>query len=187
MTTHVASPTPAPTANRPTAIALVVPAAIGAVVALTLGLYGRLHVPTGETILPIEVSSLLYLKSVLTSAGALLAVGQLVSAYGLYRLPTPPTWLAPAHRWSGTAAFVLTLPVAYHCLWSLGFQQTTTRVLVHSVLGCAFYGVFATKMLVLHNRRVPAWALPVAGGALVVVLTGVWYTSALWYLTTFAA
>ena len=50
---------------------------------------------------------------------------------------------------AGTAAFVVYLPVAYHCLWSLGFQDTDTRVLAHSLLGCAFYGAMATKLLAL--------------------------------------
>ena len=30
--------------------------------------------------------------------------------------PFMPRWVPFLHRWSGTAAFVLTLPVAYHCL-----------------------------------------------------------------------
>jgi hypothetical protein len=34
-----------------------------------------------------------------------------------------PAWLGTAHRLTGTLAFLLTLPVAYHCLWALGFQD----------------------------------------------------------------
>lgn len=33
----------------------------------------------------------------------------------------------------------------------------------------------------LHSRRLPGWALPVAGGTLAIVLGVLWYTSALWY------
>ena len=80
-------------------------------------------------------------------------------------------------------AFLLTLPVAYHCLWALGFQSFTTRQLVHSILGCAFYGVFTTKMLMLRSARLPGWALPVTGGLLAAVLTGLWLTSSLWFFT----
>lgn len=55
-------------------------------------------------------------------------------------------WVPAAHRRLGTVAFLLTLPVAYHCLWALGFCDTDTPVLAHSIRGCAFYGAFVTKM-----------------------------------------
>ena len=93
--------------------------------------------------------------------------------------------VAQTHRWSGTLAFLLTLPVAFHCLWALGFETTTTRVLIHSILGCAFYGAFATKMLVLHSERMPPKALPIAGGVLAALLTGLWFTSSLWFFQNF--
>jgi hypothetical protein len=93
------------------------------------------------------------------------------------------TWMPAVHRWSGTFAFLLTLPVAYHCLWALGFRHTGTRQLVHGVLGCAFYGAFTTKMLALRNRHLPAWAIPAIGGTLVALLTGLWLTSSLWFFT----
>ena len=72
---------------------------------------------------------------------------------------------------------------AYHCLWALGFKDTDTRVLAHSILGCAFYGAFTTKMLVLRSDTAPRWALPVMGGALVAILTAIWLTSSLWFFT----
>ena len=103
------------------------------------------------------------------------------------RLPlvgAKPRWLPTFHRWSGTAAFLVTLPVAYHCLWSLGFRDTDARVLAHSLLGCAFYGAFATKLLVLRAARLPGWALPLVGGSLVTMLTGIWLTSSLWFFST---
>ena len=61
--------------------------------------------------------------------------------------------------------------------------MTTSRVLVHSLLGCAFYGAFTTKLLVLRSDRVPGWALPVFGGIVVVLMVGLWFTSSLWYFT----
>ncbi|MFT5201621.1 MAG: hypothetical protein ACI9C1_000999 [Candidatus Aldehydirespiratoraceae bacterium] len=76
-------------------------------------------------------------------------------------------------------AFVLTRPVAYQCLWALGFKTTDGRVLFHSRFGCAFYGAFATKTLVLHSKKMPGWALPGAGASLVVLLTAIWATSSL--------
>jgi hypothetical protein len=160
---------------------------VGAAVALSLGAYGRFHTPTGAAVAPFQLDQLLLVKSVLATAGAGLALFQLASAlwmYGRLRfLPASPSWLGPTHRWSGTATFLVTLPVAYHCLWGLGFQTTTTRVMIHSLLGCAFYGAFTTKLLALRSSRLPGWALPVIGGSLVTLLVGLWLSSALWYFS----
>ena len=59
------------------------------------------------------------------------------------------------HRISGRLAFLLSLPVAYHCLYQLAFQDTTTRVLLHSMLGCAFYGAFAAKVVIVRTPSLP--------------------------------
>jgi hypothetical protein len=75
------------------------------------------------------------------------------------------------------------VPVALHCVWSLGFETTTPRVLVHSVAGCAFYGAYAAKMLGLRLRGLPGWALPVLGGTVFALFVVVWSTSALWFFT----
>jgi hypothetical protein len=72
--------------------------------------------------------------------------------------------------------------VAYHCLWSLGFQDTDTRVLVHSLLGCAIYGAFAAKVTIVRSKGLPGIALPVAGGIMFTVLVGAWLTSAYWFI-----
>ena len=93
--------------------------------------------------------------------------------------------MPPAHRLSGTLAFLLTIPVAYHCLWALGFQyQEGTRILVHGVAGCFFFGALATKVLTVNSRRMPKWALPVMGGALFTALVVIWASSALWFFRT---
>lgn len=162
-------------------------AAAGGVVALAIGTYGRVHTPTGQGIATFGFPAVLPMKAWFATGAFALALVQLLSALRMWdriSIPRrPPAWLGAAHRWSGTAAFVLTLPVAYHCLWALGFQQTTARVLAHSILGCAFYGAFTTKMLALRSDRMPAWSLPVLGGGLVAVLTGLWLTSSLWFFT----
>ena len=88
------------------------------------------------------------------------------------------------HRWSGRLAFVCTLPVAFHCIFILGFETTSTRVLVHSVVGSFFYGVFAVKVFAVREHALPGWALPVVGGTLFGVLALLWSTSSLWYFTT---
>jgi hypothetical protein len=170
---------------------LIAAAAAGGAIALALGTYGRVHEPTGGTITTFGFPSLLAMKAWLATAAAGLALAQLVSALAMWgRLPgvtSVPAWLGPVHRWSGTAAFVVSLPVAYHCLWALGFQDTGARQLAHSLFGTAFYGAFATKLLVLRIAARPGWALPVIGGLLVTLLTGVWLTSSLWFFSTFGS
>jgi hypothetical protein len=170
---------------------LIAAAAAGGAIALALGTYGRVHEPTGGTITTFGFPSLLAMKAWLATAAAGLALAQLVSALAMWgRLPgvtSVPAWLGPVHRWSGTAAFVVSLPVAYHCLWALGFQDTEARQLAHSLFGTAFYGAFATKLLVLRIAARPGWALPVIGGLLVTLLTGVWLTSSLWFFSTFGS
>jgi hypothetical protein len=169
------------------AVPLLVAAVAGASVAVALGTYGRVHEPTGDAIATFGFPAVLPMKAWFTTAVAVLALAQLASALAMWgRLPgvrASSGWVAPVHRWSGTVAFVVSLPVAYHCLWSLGFQDTDTRVLVHSLLGCAFYGAFATKLLALRIERLPAWALPAIGGTLVTCLTAIWLTSSLWFFT----
>ena len=85
------------------------------------------------------------------------------------------------HRWSGRLAFVCTLPVAYHCIFKLGFQSGDARVLLHSLLGSAFFGAYAAKVLIIRMRRYAVWVIPTAGGLLFTTLIVVWYTSALWF------
>jgi Family of unknown function (DUF6529) len=186
----MATPEPPPLHRRapvPGTLPLLAASIAGAAVALALGTYGNVHEPTGDSIATFGFPAVLPMKAWFGTAVFALALAQLVSALALWgRLPgvrSAPGWLAPVHRWSGTAAFVVSLPVAYHCLWSLGFQDTDARVLAHSLLGCAFYGAFATKLLALRIDGLPRWALPVIGGLLVTCVTGLWFTSSLWFFT----
>jgi hypothetical protein len=87
------------------------------------------------------------------------------------------------HRWSGRLAVLFTLPVAFHCIFILGFQTTNARVLAHSILGSFVYGVFTVKVFFVHDPRHPRWVLPVVGGTMAAVLSSLWATSALWYFT----
>src|SRR5262245_34296115 len=106
-----------------TAAALIAPALAGGAVAVALGVYGRVHDHTFRPIFDLGFPSLQAMKAWLATGAVALAAFQLVSALAMYgRLPfwrRPPTWLPVAHRWSGTGAFLLSLPVAYHCLWAL--------------------------------------------------------------------
>lgn len=160
----------------------------GGAVAVALGVYGRMHHPTYRAIADLGFPSLLAMKSWLTTFATALALFQLVSAlrmYGRVGARSTSKWLPVAHRWSGTAAFVVSLPVAYHCLWSLGFATDRgARPIVHGLLGCAFYGAMATKLLALRATRLPKWSIPVIGATLVTTLTGVFLTSSLWFFTT---
>jgi hypothetical protein len=166
----------------------VVPSLVGALVALTLGVYGRLHNPTSYAINIAGFSSPGAVKSWLATGAfvfALVQVGSALVMYGKVPRVAAPSWIGGLHRWSGRAAFLLAVPVAVHCLYALGFQHYSTRVLVHSLLGCAFFGAFTIKMLVLPKSDLPNWTLPALGALVFTALTGVWFTSAYWFFSTF--
>ena len=167
---------------------LVVPSLIGALVALTLGIYGRLHHPTGIAINIAGFSSPGSVKSWLATAATAFALIQVASALVMYgKVPrvTAPSWIGGLHRWSGRLAFLLAVPVAIHCLYALGFQNYSTRVLVHSLAGCAFFGAFTVKMLILPKRGLPGWVLPAVGALAFTLLVVIWLTSAFWFFSTF--
>jgi len=167
---------------------IVVPSLIGALVALTLGIYGRLHHPTGIAVNIAGFSSPGYVKSWLATvatAFALVQVGSALVMYGKVPHVAAPSWIGGLHRWSGRLAFLLAVPVAIHCLYALGFQNYSTRVLLHSLFGCAFFGAFTVKMLILPKRGLPGWVLPVVGALVFTLLVAIWFTSAYWFFSTF--
>ena len=168
--------------------AVIIPLLVGAGVAVVLGVYGQAHDPTGRALFTMFFTATINLKVWFATLSLLFGVFQLLSAlrlYGKIKIPRDmPSWLGQAHRLSGTLAFLVSLPVAYHCLWGLGFAtEGGSRRVWHSIFGCAFYGAFAAKVLIVRSRRMPNWALPVVGGLTFAVLVLVWYTSALWYFT----
>jgi Family of unknown function (DUF6529) len=170
-----------------TTAAFVVPALVGAAVAVALGVYGRLHDPAGRALDPPVFSSALTFKVWMTTGSATLAVLQVLSALAMYgRLPrlAARPWLGVVHRYSGRLAFLLAVPVAVHCLYALGFQTYEPRVLVHSLVGCLFFGAFTVKMLALSKRGLAGWVLPLLGGLVFAGLVVLWLTSSLWFFTT---
>ena len=160
---------------------LAVPLLAFALFSLTAGLLAR-HQPRSKGYFRLFFSDPVHLKAGFASAAVALACFQLFSAAWIFRkLPwTRPRWIGRAHRWSGRLALLCTLPVAYHCIFKLGFQRPDGRVLAHSLLGCAVYGAFAAKVTIVRLHRFAAPVLPLAGGLLFAVLVGVWYTSSVW-------
>jgi hypothetical protein len=173
-------------------LGLVVAAGLGSLVAVGLGVYGRFHEPAGAALNIAGFSSGIAAKAWLATGAFLLALVQLWSAAALFgrlgrrwrEVGGAPDWVAGLHRWSGRAAVLLTVPVAVHCLYALGFEGSTPRVLVHSLAGCFLYGAFVAKMLVLQQPRSPRWSLPLLGGLLFTTLTAVWLSSAVWFFST---
>jgi hypothetical protein len=165
---------------------LIIPLAIGAGVSVALGVYGRVHTPTGIAVSVAGFSGPLTVKVWLATVAVALAVVQMFTALAIYgRLPgVRGAWLGPLHRWSGRIAFLFTIPVVVHCLYALGFSDYSPRLLAHSLLGCLFFGAFTTKMLVLTRKGLAGWVLPFFGGLVFTALVGVWSTSALWFFTT---
>lgn len=177
----------APRTSTSGLVAILLTGAVGSAVAVALGVYGRVHEPAGFALNLAGFSGTLAVKIWLTTAAVTLAVVQFGSAlvmYGKLRGVIGPPWIGTLHRWSGRVAVLLTVPVVVHCLYALGFQFATPRVLAHSLLGCFFFGAFTTKMLLLTRRGLPGGALPVVGGLLFTAMVGLWLTSALWVLTT---
>jgi Family of unknown function (DUF6529) len=163
----------------------------GAVVALLVGVFGKTHDPTLDGTTTLGFATVIEMKVVLSAVVGVLALLQVVGALWLYgKLGIkPPAWLGRAHRTSGAITLLLTLFVAYHCLWALGLETGTvhgeavpTRTVVHGVLGCAVIGALVVKVVAVRSRRVSGWFLPVAGGLLFALLMVVVLTSALWYV-----
>ncbi len=168
-------------------IALVL--ASGAATTVILGVYAKLHPAGGQGTFKILFDSMLAFKSWFTTAAMVLAFAQLLTGLRVRdQLPWPrttPIWLTDVHRLLGTLTLLVSLPVAYHCLWALGFTFSGVggRVFWHSVAGCAFYGMFVSKMLAVRIDRLPRWLIPVLGGVAFSLLVVVWVTSAAYYLT----
>jgi Family of unknown function (DUF6529) len=131
-------------------------------------------------------SDTLHMKAWLITAVLLLGLGQLLTASRIYqvvRFPPKGRFYHVVHRWSGRTAILLTLPVAYHCIFMLGFATNDTRVYIHSLLGSFLYGVLVAKLFIVHSNGFRGWVLPLAGGVLFSILVGLWLTSAFWFFS----
>jgi hypothetical protein len=178
---------------RGVAAKLLVPLLAGAAVAVALGVYGGVHDPTGDQPYSLFFTTTLQLKVWFACVAVFFALIQILTAlriYGRIKVPrTQPSWLGDVHRLSGALAFGFTLPVAYQCLWGIGFQSTdmpgadSVRVLVHSIAGCFLYGAIVTKVFFVREKGLPGWALPLAGGTAFTAFVVIWVTSALYFFT----
>ncbi len=166
--------------------------AAGAVVAVLVGVFGRLHDPSLDGTTTLGFKTVIAMKVVVATVVGVLAVLQLIGALWMYgKLGiSAPSWLGNAHRASGVIALALGLFVAYHCLFALGLEYGTihggekvsTRTFVHGLLGCAVMGAIVVKVVAVRSKRAPGWFLPVAGGLLFTLLIVAVLTSALWYV-----
>lgn len=166
--------------------------AAGAVVALLVGVFGKAHDPTLDGTTTLWFDTVIDMKVVLSFVIGVLVVLQLLGALWMYgKLGIPaPSWVGPAHRTAGTVALILSVFVAYHCLWALGLEsgryadgdKVPLRTVVHGVLGCAVIGAILVKVVAVRSRRSPRWFLPLAGGLLFALLVTVVLTSAVWYV-----
>ncbi|MFW6720644.1 DUF6529 family protein [Streptomyces sp. MAR4 CNY-716] len=159
--------------------------------AVAIWLIGDHHTPEYTTSLfGEEGEAAVTLKARLGTALFGLAVLQLLLALWMYgRLPGLTAGSRPVritHRVLGWGAFILSVPIAYHCVRTYGVETTDTRVHLHSIAGCALYGAFVAKVLVVRSRRLPGWLLPAAGGALFVAIGLLWYSAALWALNDYS-
>jgi hypothetical protein len=168
--------------------------AVGAVVALLLGVFGKVHNPKLTGAITLGFGSVIDMKVVLTCVIGVLVLVQLVGAllmYGKLGIAAPG-WVGTAHRVTGIITIVLAVLVAYDCLWALGLETGSfangepvpLRTMVHGVLGCAVFGAVVVKVVAVRSRRAPGWFLPVAGGLLFSLLVAVVLTSAVWYIST---
>jgi hypothetical protein len=143
---------------------------------------------TYTDILTSVFSSTIAAKAWLASIAGVFALVQIATGARIFGklkriVPIPPPYVNRVHRWSGRLAVLFTLPVAFHCIFILGFQTSSTRVLVHSIIGSFVYGVIAVKLFFVHDRDHPRWTLPLVGGTLFATLAALWATSSLWFFT----
>jgi hypothetical protein len=164
---------------------MIIYAAIGGAVAVALGAYAKVHDPTGETPFVWFFSGQPEFKVWFATLAAALAlfqewVGRRI--YGKHAQGRRKPWMPQAHRLAGTLAFIVSLPVAYQCLWAIGFNKIVNPWwAVHSVAGCLVFGAFVTKVLCVRNRKLPRWGLPVAGGVVFASLIIAWATTSVWW------
>jgi len=132
--------------------------AAGAAASVALGAYSVVHEPSGRDFVLYGFDSSAGWKHALTLAVAVLLVAQAAIGFklaGLFGLRPPGRpWLPELRRLIATAAVGLSLPVAFHCVWALGFGSDSPVGALHSILGCIAYGCVVAALW--PNDRKPA-------------------------------
>src|SRR5215218_7545308 len=97
-----------------TTVSLTMALLLGVGVALTIGVYAKVHQPAGRPLFLLGFTGMLQLKTWFSTVALLLVAVQVTTALWMWgRLPAvgrPPPWLPQLHRWSGSLAFVISLP-----------------------------------------------------------------------------
>ena len=123
---------------------------VGVAVSVGLGVYGRVLEPSGGVLTTLGFWTLMSMKVTLGTAAMVLCVVQIVTAQRIFgrigRGPAPRA-VAVTHRISGVMAVLLSVPVAFHHLWSLGFGTSDARVFAHSLFGCVFQESVSSRSL----------------------------------------
>ena len=129
--------------------------------------------------------SLLMLKSLLTTAVLIVAMGQSISGLRLRghfkRLPLPLRGLRTWHRLNGDAALLLTVSVAFICLTQLSYGVYSVRVPLHAALGTLAAVVMLVKVLVARRFRTYLRRVTVLGSVAGFSILGCFAASAFWY------
>ena len=101
----------------------------GAVVAVLVGVFGKVHDPTTQGTTTLWFRTVIDMKVVLSTVVGVLVLLQLLGGLWIFgRLGRPaPSWVGPVHRACGAIAVVLAVFVAYSCLWALGLESGTLK------------------------------------------------------------
>src|SRR5215216_4286332 len=92
---------PAPPRTGSSTTRVLVALAAGALVALSLGIYGRVHDPTGRSLVTLFFTQTITLKVWFATGAVALAVGQLLGGlrmYGKLGKSRGPRWIRTGHR-----------------------------------------------------------------------------------------
>jgi hypothetical protein len=140
--------TPDATVERRDPVTLLAAALAGGAVAVALGVYGRHHKPAGQALFTLGFSGTINMKAWLATMALALATVQVLLApwmYGKLGRRAAPTWVGPTHRLFGTLAFLVSLPVVYHCLWCSASRRTPDRPAASSTPSSAACSARSTR------------------------------------------
>jgi plastocyanin len=175
---------------RPSRARMLVPVLLGLAVTTGIYIWAKSVTPDAtKGLFGASPADTLRLKSWLATIVLTLALLQLFTALWIYgkvmKRRGKPRFLELVHRGSGAAAILISLPVAYHCLFAYGFRDFDARTVVHSAAGCFLYGAFVAKVAIVRSKQLPGWMLPVAGGTLLTTIVVLWYSTAVWYFNDY--